>query len=943
MSKGLGPKVISLLIVVLMLGCGLGSVVPNWRSGVSATTIPPTFSTDWTVSTALRYDGGSSVLTGNLTVQSGGNLILNNLTLSLAGAFSGQYHVDIKAGGTLRVFNSTIKANAANRMQWLHSNGTLEILNSTVRDFGLTKKFDGVNIMGGSARLIKDIFTSNDLGLRIANIHPTIENCTVFSSLDAGLVVNLTSVTAWGMSISDNDAVSGFGGGVWVGAGARLILRNSTVTYNYVNGIAMQDGGTVELYNSTNVHNPLDYYIGYSSLQTNLSYYNTPHWNGALFGPGTMTPLVHLRNYFYVNISATWESDDGPVAGGNYKIFNKTMVKSFDGPLDSNGMHRYIPVLESELTNVKNTSFNPYAFNVSGQRNSKDHYSGFNSTIDMNKNLHFYLDDKPPTLQIIAPANNTATNNTQIDLKCMTEPGAKAFINNIPVTVDDFGYFKATYYLLVEGPNYIHIEARDEQGNSRIIILNITRDTTPPVIKLTAPVQGAFYNSTAVQVIGSTEPGDTVKMNGYYTPILADGSFNLTLTMLDGPNTLTVKSSDKVGNSATLSVSFTVDLLLPYLKVHEPTDWSGTRNSTAHVSGSTEIGANLTVNGEPIVLTGTGFNTTADLKEGLNLITIKACDKANNCAQKTVHVTKDSIAPKLNVTVPPSTKEALTNNAEFTVKGSTEPGAKLTVNGQETPTSMTGNFSQIVSLKEGLNTISIKSQDSFGNFVVVYRNIVKDTTAPELNITSPKPGVRLKDNQVEIHGTVEAGANLTLGGQHLNVTGTDFIAVEPLSKEGQNLFTFTAKDAAGNVKTVPISIERDTQVKLLITAPLDGAKTKNSTVSVSGYTDSKATVNINGKDYAADSSGRFSIKTGLKVGNNDLVVKVTDDLGNTNTTTIKVNRQKVEGNPLGGMLLWVVLIVILVVVVAVVVLVMRRKKKKNPMPVDTQAMLDAEP
>ena len=36
MSLGLGPKAISLLVVILMFGCGLGAVVPGWRNGVSA-------------------------------------------------------------------------------------------------------------------------------------------------------------------------------------------------------------------------------------------------------------------------------------------------------------------------------------------------------------------------------------------------------------------------------------------------------------------------------------------------------------------------------------------------------------------------------------------------------------------------------------------------------------------------------------------------------------------------------------------------------------------------------------------------------------------------------------------------------------------------------------------------------------------------------------------
>ncbi len=417
MFLGLGPKVISLLVVVLMFGCGLGAVVPGWRNGVSGATIPPTFGTDWTVSGVTRYDGGNSVLTGNLTVQSGGNLVLNNLTVAIASAFDGQFHVDIKAGGVFRLFNSTLKANAASRMQWFHSNGTLEILNSTVRDFGLDKKFDGVNLTGGSAILKNDTFANNNLGLRIANIHPTIEKCSISSGWESGLVINSTSMTAKGMTITGNSDSTGVGGAVLVGTGSRLILRNSSVMNNNVNGIVIQDGGTVEAYNTTNTGNPFDYYIGYSALDTNLSYYNSKFSKGKIFGPPLTKPVVHLKTYWYVNITAKWETDDSPASGANYKIFNKTKFKSFEGVLDDKGEHRFVPVQESELTNINNVSFNPYTFNVTASKGPGVRFTTYNSTLDMSKNLEFILDDKPPKLEISAPLNASATNSTQIELK----------------------------------------------------------------------------------------------------------------------------------------------------------------------------------------------------------------------------------------------------------------------------------------------------------------------------------------------------------------------------------------------------------------------------------------------------------------------------------------------------------------------------------------------
>jgi hypothetical protein len=944
MSAWCSSKVVAFLMVVLMLSSGLLAVVPSWRNNVSATTIPSTFGTDWTVGGVTRYDGGNSVLTGNLTVQSGGNLVLNNLTLALANTFDGQFHIDIMAGGTFRLFNSTIQASGAFRMKWFHSNGTLEILGSVVRDFGLSKKIDGVSIMGGSAILRNDTFANNDVGLRIANIKATVDRCTILNSWDSGLVLNSTNLTVWGLTTFHNSVASGFGGSVWVGQGSVLTLHNSSISHNYGYGINVDGDTSATLYNSTNMDNKCglyilcDYYMGGFGTHANLTYYNTPHLGGMLLGSG-----MHITTYWYVNISATWESDGQPAPGANYRLYNKTGVKAADGVLDGNGVRRFLAVRESVLS-PNEANDNPYTFNVTGLRDGKARYDTYDSKVNMSKDLNFVLDDMPPKLVIISPVNGTATNLTLIEIKALTDLGAKGFINGTAAAVDNLGDFKAKVSLLVEGPNLIPVKAQDEQGNERVVVLNITRDTTPPALELTSPVSGEYYNSTAVRVSGSTEPGASVKMNGAITPILFDGTFNVSLVMVDGPNTLRVSSTDKVGNSASVSVSFTVDIILPYLNVAEPKDWAGTRNATVRVSGTTEAGAAVTVNGKTVVVTGTIFNTTVDLTEGSNIIVVKACDEAFNCVQRTLHVTKDTIAPKLVVSAPPDTGAVLTNQNQFAIKGSTDLGAKLKVNGLSTAVTMSGNFSQMVGLIEGLNNITITAEDAVGNIAQIYRLIMRDTIAPSINITSPKTGFRTKDGQVVVQGTVEAGASLSAGGQPVSYTGTNFTATVLLVKEGQNSITCSAKDLAGNVKSMTIIVEKDTQVKLLINSPASGYSTKGKTVSVTGYTDSKATVNINGKDFAADSAGRFSADVGLKVGKNDLVVKATDDLGNTNTTTVNVDRQKVASGLLAGVGLWIVLVVIIIVIAVVISIIMlRKKKKKDPMPGDSAAMLDSEP
>lgn len=134
------------------------------------------------------------------------------------------------------------------------------------------------------------------------------------------------------------------------------------------------------------------------------------------------------------------------------------------------------------------------------------------------------------------------------------------------------------------------------------------------------------------------------------------------------------------------------------------------------------------------------YTPAAALAEGSHTIEVYGSDYDGNEA---VHATAsfyiDITAPVLNISAPADNLK--TNQAQLTVSGTTNDATSspvtvvITVGATEyTPAvdSATGAFSQVVSLSEGSNSITITATDSAGLTTTVTRTVVLDTAAPTI-------------------------------------------------------------------------------------------------------------------------------------------------------------------------------------------------------------------
>jgi bacillopeptidase F len=86
--------------------------------------------------------------------------------------------------------------------------------------------------------------------------------------------------------------------------------------------------------------------------------------------------------------------------------------------------------------------------------------------------------------------------------------------------------------------------------------------------------------------------------------------------------------------------------------------------------------------------------------------------------------------------------------------------------------------------------------------------IILDQAKPELTITTPKEGFKTNQKAVTIEGkaTDPYLAEVTINGQNANVTEDGSYSLRVLLNNGENKFTVTAKDRAGNETSKEVTV-----------------------------------------------------------------------------------------------------------------------------------------
>lgn len=452
-----------------------------------------------------------------------------------------------------------------------------------------------------------------------------------------------------------------------------------------------------------------------------------------------------------------------------------------------------------------------------------------------------------------------------------------------------------------------------------------TGDNTMPVLNITSHTNNQTVTTSPITVMGTVTDNigiSSVKINDVaVTYNSTNNTFQGSVPLIAGNNTITVKATDTSNNVATKSIVVNYDApdtTKPVITVFTPTFGSTVNVSTIQITGKvTDSESTISVfkiGTTNVALQGDGsFSYSVTLVEGENTFTLYAKDSANNEETATVKVTynreveNDTTPPVIVISSPAN--NATVNVADITISGTVTDESQISefkVNNEPSLLEQ-GSFSHQITLLEGQNTINVYAKDEFNNsstksIIVTYNPQATDTTGPDITISSPAAGARFTNSSVIITGIVTDSSGVSKFSINnadvtLNASGR-FNHTVTLTL-GENKFTFKATDTKNNdsEKVLFLYLESNTNSGPLLNImyPQDGTEVKTNVLIIIGsVTDSDGVsyLTINSMNVTIKQDGSFEWPLTLSEGPNQIIFEAADIPNNKTTQTLTVTYTK---------------------------------------------------
>ncbi len=264
------------------------------------------------------------------------------------------------------------------------------------------------------------------------------------------------------------------------------------------------------------------------------------------------------------------------------------------------------------------------------------------------------LDTTAPPLAIQGPALRFTTGSTAT-IAVTSQPGVSVSLGGPWILLGPSGQW-TTSVSLSPGENVIRATAADwfgldgsgnlAPGNSRTATITVIRDNIAPrFARAPAPdatttrADGTTIRGTVQDYIDNATAWAasdiTLTVAGARTAVGADGTFAAAVSLAEGANPIEVRAVDLAGNAAVAWANVTRDTQAPDLTVN-PLPAQVT-TGFVNVSGTTDRGAVITINGIVVPLTGPNrdrFGRDVPLSGGDNVIVVRAADTLGNLAEQ---------------------------------------------------------------------------------------------------------------------------------------------------------------------------------------------------------------------------------------------------------------------------------------------------------------------
>ncbi|MFW3145959.1 MAG: Ig-like domain-containing protein [Thermoplasmatota archaeon] len=379
-------------------------------------------------------------------------------------------------------------------------------------------------------------------------------------------------------------------------------------------------------------------------------------------------------------------------------------------------------------------------------------------------------------------------------------------------------------------------------------------DTTPPNLEIISPANNSYFDEETV----------TVRWRGNDSGIgierfefrVNDGSIYNKLNMTyhtmagldNGIYNVTVKAFDWLGNTAEARVTFTIDRIVPEIRITSPANNSIVNRLPCNVTWQlVELGGNVdrveirVDRGEWKLTDATLYHHMRNVTDGERRIEVRVRDLAGNEMTDSVTIKLDTTPPELNILSPVNGSSTAGDSMTFKWTGEDNylgiKGYRFSLDGSSAiDLGMVSNRT-VYGLEEGYHWVNISAVDNAGNVRILNWVISVDTKDPRITIAGIRDGDMLKTAWVNISWSLDFTGSLfgvlilTVDGHQMETSG-GYALITGL-KEGSHVLQFSVRDGAGNQvnKTIGFTVDL-TKPEIILKSPTGTSAPTDSDVVI---------------------------------------------------------------------------------------------------------------